>query len=253
VSERIESRIDGRLGRICLNAGPLNILTRNDIQALGRAIQDLDHCPVVLLETRSERAFCAGVDIADHLPDLAPAMLDALTAMAQNFRSASPIIVCAVNGAALGGGFELMLLADLAVCSTRSTFSLPEVELAALPPIACALLPGIVGERRALDAIVGGKRLDAQAALAWGLVCDVVEPDALAESVRGLCDKLLSYSEVALRACKRATRVGDLGVAIGIYRDALLPTDDSVEGISAFLEKRPPVWAHTRHATEVPS
>jgi len=250
VSDRIESRIENRLGRICLRAGTLNILNREDLDELARAIGSLESCAVVLLEARGERAFCAGVDVAEHLPDRAPAMLETFHATARAFRNAAPVIVCAVNGPALGGGFELMLLADLAICSTRATFSLPEVELAALPPVACALLPRLVGERRALDLIVGGKRLDAAAALEWGLVCDIVEPAALAERAQTLCERLLSYSHDALRACKRATRAGDLESAMRTYGDELLPTADAAEGIAAFLEKRPPLWAHTRHSME---
>ncbi|MHB8147138.1 MAG: enoyl-CoA hydratase/isomerase family protein [Vulcanimicrobiaceae bacterium] len=250
MSDRIESRKQGRFGRIWLRAGALNILNREDLDELAHAIADLENCAVVLLEARGERAFCAGVDVADHLPDRAPAMLETFHATARAFRNAAPLIVCAVNGPALGGGFELVLLSDLAVCSTRATFSLPEVELAALPPVACALLPRLVGERRALELIVGGQRLDAAAARDWGLVCDVVEPGALAERAEALCTRLLSYSGDALRACKRATRACDLESAMRTYRDELLPTADAAEGIAAFLEKRPPLWAHTRHTME---
>jgi len=250
MSDRIESRIEGRFGRICLRAGSLNILNREDLDELSRAIGNLERCAVVLLEAQGERAFCAGVDIADHLPDRAPAMLATFHATARAFRNASPVIVCAVNGPAVGGGFELVLLADLALCSTRATFSLPEIELAALPPVACGLLPRLVGERRALDLIVSGKRLDAAEAREWGLVGDVVSPAALADRAHALCTRLLSYSHDALRACKRATRAGDIDSAMRTYGDELLPTDDAAEGITAFLEKRPPLWAHTRHAME---
>ena len=253
MSERITSWTEGRLGRITLSAGALNVLNRGDLEHLTRAIAGLDHCPVVLLEAHGERAFCAGVEVADHLPEKAPAMLATFENMARAFLEASPVVVCAINGPAVGGGFELALLCDLAVCSTRATFSLPEIELAALPPVACALLPRFVGQRRALELIVGAKRLDAETAREWGFVCDVVEPDALGERARALCERLLGYSANALRACKRATRENDLTRAMHTYRYELLPTHDAAEGITAFLEKRPPIWAHTHHSTEVPS
>ncbi len=250
--DRIESRADGALGRIRLRAGPLNILNTDDLRALTRALHSLDTCAVVLLEAEGERAFCAGVEIADHVPDRAAAMLDAFADVALAFGEASPVIICAVGGPALGGGFELMLLSDLAICSTRAHFALPEVQLAALPPIACVLLPRLVGERRAFDAIVTGKRIDADTALGWGLVSEVVAPEALAVRAEAMCEQLLSYSHGALAACKRAMRSGSLLEAMHIYRYELLPTDDAAEGINAFLEKRPPVWAHTRSSVEVP-
>lgn len=251
MTDRIETHIDGRFGRIGLRAGPLNIVNRDDIRALSLAIGDMERCSVVLLEAHGERAFCAGVEVADHLPDLAPDMLTSFLGMAQSFLRASPVIVCAVDGAALGGGFELMLLADLAVCSTRARFSLPEIELAALPPIACALLPKMIGERRALETILHCKELDATTAYAWGLVHEVSEPQHLSARVQALCDRLLSYSDDALRACKRATHAHDVTAATQVYRDEILPSDDSVEGITAFLEKRPPVWKHSREALEI--
>jgi cyclohexa-1,5-dienecarbonyl-CoA hydratase len=249
--ERIAGHIEDGLGRITLKAGSHNVLGTSDLRELTVAVRELDGCAVVLLEAQGERAFSAGVEIADHVADRADAMLDAFSDAAFAFREASPVIVCAVGGPALGGGFELMLLADLAICSTRAFFALPEVQLAALPPIACALLPRLTGERRAFDAIVTGRRIDAGTALAWGLVSEVVEPEELAERAQAICRHLLSYSHDAIRACKRAMRAGDLRGAMRVYRDELLPTDDAAEGIQAFLEKRPPIWAHTRQPVEV--
>lgn len=252
MTDRIDIRREegGRLGRIALSTGPLNILTRDDITALREAIAACDDCAVILIEARGERAFCAGVEVADHTPDRAPAMLEAFEAFASGVRAAEPFIVCAVAAPALGGGFELALLADLVICSTAASFALPEVQLAALPPIACALLPGMIGERRALDLIVTGRRIDAETAYDWGLVHRVTDPGALADSALELCRRLLGYSSSALRACKRATRAASLDGAMRIYRDDVLPTHDAAEGINAFLEKRPPAWSHTRTALE---
>ena len=251
MSDRIVSCVNGRFGRITLHAEPLNILGAEDIWALTRVLRDLDRCAVILLDAHGTRAFSAGIDVADHVPDRAKAMLDAFSEMAQAFLEASPVIVCAVNGPALGGGFELVLLADLVICSTRAYFALPEIQLAALPPIACAVLPRLVGRQRAFDAIVTGKQVDAETALAIGLVSDVVEPEALAQRALGLCERLLSYSGDALVQCKRAINAGSIDAALRIYRDDLLPTSDAAEGINAFLEKRAPVWVHARHASEV--
>ena len=245
VNARIASVREGRRARITLQAGALNVLGIADIRALTAAIRENEGCSVVTIEAAGERAFCAGVEVGDHVPEKAPEMLAAFEEMASAFLSASPAIVCAANAPAMGGGFELLLLADIALCSTRAFFSLPEVQLAALPPIACALLPRAIGTQRAFNAILTGRKIDAQSALAWGLVSEVVAPEELSTATEALCERLLSYSAVALRACKRAIRLDDLSLAMRAYRDDLLPSRDGAEGIAAFLEKRSPVWAHT--------
>lgn len=253
MSERIEVRRDGRLGRITLNAGPLNVLTIADVRALGRAVHDLGSSPVVLLDAAGERAFCAGMDVADHAPDRAPAMLRELREMADAFRTTRSVTIATVGAPALGGGFELVLLCDLAICSERASFSLPEIKLAALPPIACALLPAAVGERRAADAILTGRTIDAKAAELWGIVSRVVPREVLDASAMGLCADLLSLSEDALRCCKSATRAISIDDALHMYTEVLLPTNDAAEGIASFMERRMPTWDwQSRHQEVAP-
>ena len=251
MSGRIQVRSDGRLGRITLAAGSLNILDTDDVRAIERAVHELGGRPVILLDAAGDRAFSAGMDVADHTPDRAPAMLAALAEMAAAFRTTSSVTVAKVDAPALGGGFELVLLCDLAVCSERATFALPEITLAALPPIACSLLPAAVGERRALDLILTGRKLDAESAERWGIVSRAVPHDVLDEQVLELCDALLSLSEDALRCCKRATRSCDVGDALRIYTDVLLHTRDAAEGIQSFIERRAPTWNWQHELEEV--
>ncbi len=248
---RIQVGSDGRLGRITLAAGPLNVLNTEDVRALEQAIHKLDGQPVILLDAAGERAFSAGMDVADHTPDLAPAMLAALADMAAAFRATSSVTVAKVAAPALGGGFELVLLCDLAVCSERAAFALPEIKLAALPPIACALLAAAAGERRALDLILTGRKLDAATAEQWGIVSRAVPHEALDEHVSELCGTLLSLSEDALRCCKRAARTRDVGDALRIYTDVLLKTRDAAEGTRSFIERRAPKWDWLREIEEV--
>lgn len=251
MSDRIEVARDGRLGRITLNAGPLNVLRTDDVRALGRAVRDLGSSPVVLLDASGERAFCAGMDVGDHAPDRAPEMLFALHEMADAFRTTQSVTIVKVAAPALGGGFELVLLCDLAICSQRASFALPEIKLAALPPIACALLPAAVGDRRAADAILTGRTIDAATAESWGIVSRVVPADALDAVAAGLCSDLLSLSEEALRCCKAATRAISIDDALRTYIDVLLPTDDAAEGVASFMERRTAVWDWKSKTQEV--
>ena len=251
MSARIVVRSEGRLGRITLAAGPLNVLNIDDVRTLERAIRQLAGVPVILLDAAGERAFSAGMDVADHTPERAPAMLKALAAMADAFATISSITVAKVAGPALGGGFELVLLCDLAVCSERATFALPEIKLAALPPIACALLPAAAGQRRALDLILTGRTLGGAAAEQWGLVSRCVPHATLDDHVSEFCTALLSLSEDALRSCKQAARANDIGEALRIYTDVLLRSRDAAEGCRSFVERRPPVWNWQTRIEEV--
>ena len=248
---RIRVGTEGRLGRITLAAGPLNVLNTEDVRALEQAIHRLDGQPVILLDAAGDRAFCAGMDVADHTPDRAPSMLAALADMAAAFRATPSVTVVKVAAPALGGGFELVLLCDLALCSQRAAFALPEIGLAALPPIACALLAAAAGERRALDLILTGRRLDAATAEQWGIVSRAVQHEALDEHVSELCGTLLSLSEDALRCCKRAARTHDVGDALRIYTDILLKTRDAAEGTLSFIERRTPKWDWLREVEEI--
>lgn len=242
------AREDG-FGHIRLKAGPLNVLATGDLRALRRALKALDGCAAILLDAHGDRAFSAGVAVEDHLADRAEPMLEAFSEVALAFADANPTIVCAVGAPAIGGGFELVLLADIAICSTTAAFALPEVQLGALPPVACALLSASIGERRAFDLILTGKRIDARTALDWGVVSELVEPDRLNARALEICTQLLSYSRDALFSCKRALRANGLRDAMDIYRNELLRSADAAEGIKAFLEKRRPIWERRRSST----
>ncbi|MHB8177832.1 MAG: enoyl-CoA hydratase/isomerase family protein [Vulcanimicrobiaceae bacterium] len=247
MSERIIVGREGRLGRITLAAGRLNILGTSDVRALEEAVRSLGESPVVLLDAEGTSAFSAGMDIADHTRDRAPEMLAAFGKMIAAFDETSSVIVAKVGAPALGGGFEVVLLCDLAICSERAIFSLPEIKLAALAPVACGVLPALIGRARANDLILTGRRVDAQTALQWGIVTRLAAPDALDQAADELCQELLSLSEDALRCCKRALRAGTISESLRVYTDVLLPTDDAAEGIDAFQGGRAPQWSWSQH------
>jgi enoyl-CoA hydratase/carnithine racemase len=249
MNERIAVREEGRLGTITLQAGPLNVLTTDDVRALTAAVHELGTSTVVVLEAEG-RAFCAGMDVADHMPARAHAMLCALTGLSHAMMSAGPVTIAKVGASAIGGGFELALLCDMIVASEHSRFSLPEVKLAALPPIASVLLPKAVGDKRALDLILTGRSIEGPTAERWGIASRCVPHEQLSLAVRDICNELLALSEDALSSCKTAARSTTIDEAIHIYEHSLLRTHDGAEGMLAFLEKRKPQW-HTRKRAEV--
>ncbi|HYM91367.1 MAG TPA: enoyl-CoA hydratase/isomerase family protein [bacterium] len=245
---------DGRAARIVLDRPPLNVLTLEMIQELTAICDRLAEAPeivIVTLAAAGGRAFCAGVDVAAHAPDRAEPMLAAFEAMAERLLALDPILIAAVSGAALGGGWELALLCDFVVASERAMFGVPEVKLAALPPVAAAILPLLVGHLRALEFVVTGRQISAHEAQGLGLVSRVASAENVETATRELVATLLSQSGPAIRAAKAAVVAPrrdaicrSLRAATEVYRSRLLPTQDAAEGIAAFLEKRAPAWKH---------
>lgn len=250
MTEHIQYERRDRLGVITLNAAPLNILGTAEVDALTRAIHELRDCPVVVVQAAGERAFCAGMQVADHTPDRAPAMLRAFGELAQAMHVSDSVFIAKVDAPAIGGGFELALLCDIIAGSERAAFSLPEITLAALPPVACELLPRIVGKQRAADLIFTGRVLDAPTAERWGILSYLVPQDQLDDTVRDICRRLTALSDDALRCCKRAVRSRSMREALHIYTDDLLRTRDAAEGITAFLQRRAPQWTWSMQTEE---
>ncbi len=245
---------NGRSARIVLDRPPLNILTLAMIEELVAAcdrLRDNPEVAVVTVAAAGSRAFCAGVDIAAHAPDRAGPMLAAFQTMAERMLALDQVLIASAQGPAIGGGWELALLCDFVVAAEHATFGVPEVTLAALPPVAAALLPGLLGTARALDFVLTGRSIPAAEAQRLGLVTRVVPVQELETATGELEASLLSRSGAALRLAKRAVvRPGREAVhralrdATTLYRQDLLPTADAAEGIAAFLEKRAPSWKH---------
>ncbi|HVA76950.1 MAG TPA: enoyl-CoA hydratase-related protein, partial [Candidatus Binataceae bacterium] len=160
-------------------------------------------------------------------------------------------VIAAVNGFALGGGTELALACDLIVASEKARFGQPEINLGVIPGFGgTQRLAHRIGHAKARELIMTGEMLDAKSALALGMVSQVVAPDQLIAAARALADKLVGKSAFALRQAKAALRAAatmeeDAGLrfeqeAFGVA----FASEDRVEGTSAFVAKRPPVWKH---------
>ncbi len=246
--------MNGRAARIVLDRPPLNIVTLEMLRQLEAVAERLAAMPevrVVTLAAAGTRAFSAGVDVADHAGDRAPAMLAAFQSVAERLLDLDQVLVASVRAPALGGGWELVLLCDLVVAADDARFGVPEIALAALPPVAAAVLPRVVGEARARRLVLTGEPLAAAEAYQWGLVSRLVPAADVERVTEELVGQLLAHSGIALRLAKRAMTAagrGPLRAAIReateLYRSRLLPTADAAEGIAAFLERRQPAWRH---------
>ena len=242
---------EGPRARLVLDRPPLNVLHLPMLEALDAALAELGDDPAVklLVLTGAGRAFCAGAEVGDHLPERVEGMLALFHRVVRRLLSLGFPTLAAVNGVALGGGCELLLACDLAVARADAKLGQPEIRLGVFPPVAAALLPGLVGRRRALELVLTGRTLDAAEAKAIGLVTEVAAPEAFDAVVEGVAERLLASSGPVLRLAKRAVLEAgalpaDDGIARAeaIYLRELMRLDDPREGLAAFLEKREPAW-----------
>ncbi|HZN04657.1 MAG TPA: enoyl-CoA hydratase-related protein [Candidatus Polarisedimenticolia bacterium] len=247
-----EIAVRERVARLTLRRPPLNILDIVLCRAIAGALRDLARRRDVgvLLLAAEGRSFSAGVDIGEHLPPKAAASLRSFHSVCRALLTFPRPTVARVHGDALGGGLELVLCCDVAVASSSARLGLPEIGLGVFPPLAAALLPRIAGRRAAAEAILWGEAMPAERGLRLGLVSEVVPAADLDAVVERRARRVASLSGAAVALARSAMLRGaegsfaaSLTSVEGIYR-RLLRTRDAVEGLQAFLQKRPPDWRH---------
>jgi cyclohexa-1,5-dienecarbonyl-CoA hydratase len=243
-----------RLIAITWDRPPLNVL---DLSLLRQLDETLSSCAaeagvdVVLLRGAGARAFSAGVDIRDHTPEKVPEMLEVVHGVIRKLLALPQVTVAAVRGVCLGGGLEVASSCDLIVASEESSFATPEIFVGCYPPVALARFAGMIGYHRAAEMVLTGRRFSAREAQGMGLINRVFAAAEFENSLRALLDELLGKSGAVLRLTVRGLRelaLQNFNQALRrseeIYCRELLQTADVVEGVAAFLQKRPPNWRH---------
>lgn len=243
---------DGDVGVITFNRPEkLNALSPqvlDDLEAAVDAFEASDvRCGVV---TGNDRAFVAGADIG-HYVDLTiheyRAFMVRGRAAHDRLVHSPKILIAAVEGYALGGGFELALCCDLIVAGRTAQFGLPEVKLGLLPGGGGSQrLTRAVGPRRTLELMTTGKSVTADTLHDWGVVSSVVDAGSALSAAKDLAGTIARRAPLAVRLAKRLVREGaDLPMEGALTLEhaetaALYRTADAAEGISAFMEKRRP-------------
>jgi len=243
--------IRNAVARITLNQPPLNIIDIPMIEELHSALTRVHSASdvKVLVIDHQGKAFSAGVSIKDHTPDKVGEMLEKFHGMFRLLNSLAIPSVAVVDGMALGGGCELAVFCDMVIASDRATFGQPEIKVGVFPPIAAVLFPHLVGRNRALELLLTGDVVSAAEAKAIGLINKVFPAESFHEKTEEFISKLTSLSGPVLRLTKRAVdRSLYTSVTEGItdverlYLGELMQTEDAREGLTAFLEKRKPIW-----------
>jgi enoyl-CoA hydratase len=236
-------------------ARSLNALGTATLRELARAVRTIRRDPavrVVVITGAGEKAFSAGADIAE-MARMTAAEGHAYSRLGHDVHArleALPMpVVAAVNGIALGGGLELALACDLIVAAERARLGQPEINLGLIPGFGgTQRLVRRIGQARARELIYLGHALPAGEALRVGLVDRVVADDRFGDEITVLAMELAAKAPVALAQAKRATAVAadaDLETGCRYEVEAFgvtFATEDRVEGLTAFSQRRPPAW-----------
>ena len=247
----IRYAVDYDVARLTLARPPLNILTIEMMQEICVVLDDVierANLKILLIEGDG-KAFCAGVDIADHAPERVKPMLEAFHGIFRRLRRVPCATVAAVRGAALGGGAELATFCDVVIAAEDAKLGQPEIKVGVFPPVAALHYPRRIGVARTLGLLLSGETLTATDALRIGLVDHVVPTEGFAEAVEARVARLRVHSAAVLQLTKRAVLEADgldfdvaLPMLEDIYRYELMTLADAEEGLRAFADKRRPVW-----------
>lgn len=225
-------------------------VVRGISDALTQADAD-DSVRVIVLTGAGDKAFCAGGDLGGMTADSRVAQhfgRAEVGELFQQMRASSKPIVARVNGHALAGGFGLMLACDLVVAADTAQMGTPEINLGLWPFMITAVIQRDLPRKVALDLMLTGKRIDAAEGERWGFVNRVVPAAELDAAVDELVETLSSKSPLITHLGKRSFyRAEDES-----FSDALeylagmltvcLESEDTIEGVTAFMQKRPPEW-----------
>ncbi len=257
MGEFVSTEHDGHVAVVTITNPPMNQLSSALLEELEAEIDRLDGddaIRAVVLRGGGERAFVAGADIKEF-----PALREAASGEGGSARGIQKIghrmdaarkpFVAAIQGYCLGGGLELAMCCDVRICSDDAQLGQPEIKLGLIPGAGgTQRLPRLVGPGRAALMNLGGEFVDAPTAYSWGLVEKVVPRTELDEAALAIARSFAARSPHAvavLREIARTTR--DLPLEEGLRREAdgfqrCIASDDGLEGISAFIEKREPTF-----------
>jgi cyclohexa-1,5-dienecarbonyl-CoA hydratase len=247
---RCEASHDGALRRLTLNAPKGNVLDERMVRELDDAFRTAaaDKRVKAILLCADGPHFSFGASVEEHMPEKVRDMLTGFHALFRRMAASGIPVVAAVQGVCVGGGLELAAFCHRVFAHPEASMGQPEIKLGVIAPVASLILAERVGRGAADELLLTGRSVDAHEALAMGLV-DHVDADPVAAAEAWVMEYLLPLSASSLRFATRAGRLEFtqrferiLPELEELYLGQLMESHDAVEGITAFLEKREPVW-----------
>ena len=257
MSDVLTTRSEGGILEVTLDRPKANAIDLHTSRKMGeifKGFRDDPELRVAIIKTAGDKFFCAGWDLK------AAADGDAVDgdygvggfAGLQELRGLNKPVIAAVNGMAVGGGFELMLSADLIYAADHSTFALPEIRAGTLADAATLKLPRRIPYHIAMEMLYRGRWMDSAEALRWGLINEALAADQLMGRVWEVARELASGPPLVFASIKEVAREAESmkfqeGMNWITKRqfatvDTLYGSEDNMEGFKAFAEKRDPVW-----------
>ncbi|MEJ2156009.1 MAG: enoyl-CoA hydratase-related protein [Desulfobacteraceae bacterium] len=255
-SDTIEYKLDGGIAILTLNRPEArNAISRRLVDDLGSVLEAVDatsEARTLIITGAGGKAFCAGADLKERAgmsPEEVTAFLATLNRRFTDIENFRLPVIAAVNGAAFGGGLEMAMAADIRLAAESAVMGLTETRLAIIPGGGgTQRLPRLVGMAKAKELILTGHRIDSREALKIGLVNRICPLEDLLDRSRELASEIGEGGPIALEQAKIAINKGmatDLQSGLAIESEAYarcIPTEDRLEGLKAFREKRKPVY-----------
>jgi len=244
---------DGTFLRLVLDKPKGNVLTMEMMKALSEALSanaDNPHLRMVMIRGAGNH-FSFGASVEEHRKEQAPSMLSNFHGMIRLVASYPVPIAALVEGSCLGGAFELILACHLVFAAPSASFGCPEIKLGVFPPVLAAIGPLRLGAPLAERLVFTGATIDAAAAEKAGLVATVFSGNPEEELLEWYRKNLRPLSAFSIRQATRVARIGSgiiaaLGPALDKcerqYVEEVLASHDGNEGITAFIERRKPIW-----------
>lgn len=257
MSDFLKITRNGQILEIVLDRPKANALDTPASREMGRVFADFRDDPelrVAILTGAGEKFFSGGWDLnavaegEEYLGDFGEGGFGGFPEMTDLLKP----VICAVNGLAVGAGFEMLLRSDFVIAAEHAEFYLPEARIGVAPDVGTFMLPKLLPRQKALEILMLGRRYGARDLASLGLVNDVVPSNQLMERARSLAAELLQAAPLSLAAIKEAVHLTD-GLSFEESYSALrsrswpafmkmLESSDSQEGAKAFVEKREPEW-----------
>jgi len=237
---------------LTINRPPLNILNISVMEEINDVLSSLvnnKEVKVLTITGSGDKAFSAGVDIADHTADKVEKMLQVFHAIFRNLSKLDQVTVAALKGLTLGGGCEIALFCDLIIAADNLKIGQPEIKLSVFPPVALLIMPRLVGLKKASEFLLTGKIIDATEAKQIGLINKVSPLASFDSELESFLQPFTELSLVGLKYSKKGINLGletnfleGLERIEKIYLEELMTSEDAQEGLKAFMEKRKPLW-----------
>jgi crotonobetainyl-CoA hydratase len=257
MSEYLEITKNGKILEIVLNRPKANTLDGPLSREMGQVFADFRDDPemrVAILTGAGEKFFSAGWDLnavaegEEYLADYGEGGFGGFPEMTNLLKP----VICAVNGMAVGGGFEMILRSDFIVAAEHAQFMLPEIRIGMAPDVGTFMLPKLLPRQKAFEILMTGRRFSAQDLAHYGIVNQVVPGEELMDCARSLAADLCRAAPLSLAAIKEAVHITETMSFEECYASLrskswpafmrMLESSDAQEGAKAFVEKRDPEW-----------